>query len=76
MPASYFHASGKGRLPDVLAFCVIHAQTGIASPTFDAVSVKPAPPPTVEVRNHINTGGPELPTAAASIGGAFRWSAS
>jgi uncharacterized protein (TIGR03435 family) len=31
------------------------AQTG---PTFEAASVKPAPPPTPAIRNHINTGGP------------------
>jgi uncharacterized protein (TIGR03435 family) len=42
----------------VLACCAAQAQPGSASPTFEAASVKPAPPPTPAVRNHINTGGP------------------
>jgi uncharacterized protein (TIGR03435 family) len=37
------------------------AQPGNASPTFDAASVKPAPPPTAAILNHINTGGPGTP---------------
>lgn len=42
----------------ILACCAAHTQPGNASPTFDAASVKPAPPPTVASRNHVNTGGP------------------
>jgi uncharacterized protein (TIGR03435 family) len=42
----------------VLASCAASAQPGSASPTFEAASVKPAPPSTPAIRNHINTGGP------------------
>jgi uncharacterized protein (TIGR03435 family) len=42
----------------ILACCVANSQPGNVSPTFDAASVKPAPPPTPAIRNHINTGGP------------------
>lgn len=41
-----------------LACYAAYAQSGDASPKFEAASVKPAPPPTPAVRNHINTGGP------------------
>jgi uncharacterized protein (TIGR03435 family) len=43
----------------VLLFCAAAGtQRATPSPTFEAASVKPAPPPTAAIRNHINTGGP------------------
>jgi uncharacterized protein (TIGR03435 family) len=45
----------------VLACCVAYAQPKNGSPTFEVASVKPAPPSTPAIRNHVNTGGPGTP---------------